>query len=746
MQPSRSPALDSSVAGIGEFHRRRQRSSSSRRASCMSMAVGLCLGCLGARCLAAEAPALAAWEPAPGGKSRPLTFASSGKNGFTLVPSETTGITFSNHLAEATSAYNRVLENGSGVALGDVDGDGWCDIYFCRLEGPNVLYRNLGNWRFEDITAASGVACPNQYSTGAVFADLDGDGDLDLLVNSLGGGTRSFLNDGRGHFTKITDTRLVRRFGSTSMALDIDGDGDLDLYVTNYRTTTYKDRPPGLKVEATMVNGKIVVSPEDRFIPLMQRAGGVEVMEKGERDFLYLNDGKGRFAPVSWTSGSFLDEDGQPLKAPPTDWGLSVMFRDLNGDGYPDIYVCNDFFYFPDRVWLSEQGRRFRAAPRLALRNMSLSSMGMDFADIDRDGYDDFFVGDMLSRDHRWRQRQRPEMMKGLLSQPLGDAAARPEVPRSTLCLNRGDGTYAEIAQFSGLDATEWSWGGLFLDVDLDGYEDLLVPTGNAHDVQDADAQRARDRVHVESLESRLRNWRLFPPLLTTIQAFRNNHDLTFSEISGDWGFANRGVFQGMALADLDNDGDLDLVVNCLDGPAALYRNNTAAPRIAVRLRGDAPNTRGIGAKIRVVGGPVNQSQEMLCGGRYLSGRHATGLCRERAGRRDAPRGHVARRAQQHPRGCAPQPALRSGPGERKPPPGLEARRRRAPAVVPERLVAAGAHASRRALRRFRSAAVVVAEAQPTWAGRGLGGPGRRRLGRPGDRRRWWWPTGRLSE
>src|SRR5207244_13290119 len=136
--------------------------------------------------------------------------------------------------------------NGAGVAAGDVDGDVWCDLYFTRLDGNNALYRNLGDWKFEEITDSAGVACPNQYSTGAVFADVDGDGDLDLLVNSIGGGTRAFLNDGHAHFSELTGTRLVRRFGSTSMALaDIDGDGDLDLYVTNYRSDTHRDSPPG---------------------------------------------------------------------------------------------------------------------------------------------------------------------------------------------------------------------------------------------------------------------------------------------------------------------------------------------------------------------------------------------------------------------------------------------------------------------------------------------------------------------
>ncbi len=560
-----------------------------------------------------------AWRTGPGHRRAPLEIRPGERPGFSRLGSEATGLTFTNRLSDRIVATNRVFENGSGVALGDVDGDGWCDILLCGMEGSNALYRNLGGWRFEDITRAAGVECSNQYSTGTALADVDGDSDLDLLVNSIGGGTRLFLNDGHARFTERTNTRLVRRFGATSLALaDIDADGDLDLYVANYRTDTYRDRPPGLKVEARNIGGRIVVTPEDRFVPIQPQGGSVEVLELGERDFLYLNDGSGGFAPISWTNGSFLDQDGNPLKAPPRDWGLSVLFRDLNQDGTPDLYLCNDFFQSPDRVWINHDSRGFRAAGRGAFPNMSLASMGADVADINRDGFDDILVVDMLSRRHGDRQRQRPEMMRGRIQLPIDDPAFRPEVPRNTLFLNRGDGTYSEIAQLSGLAATDWSWSPVFLDVDLDGFEDLLVANGNHHDVQDADVLReialVRER---ESPEARLGR---FPPLLTANLAYRNRGDLTFEEVGTAWGFDLVGVSQGMALGDLDGDGDLDVVVNNLNAPAGLFRNNASAPRIAVRLRGVAPNTRGIGARIEVHGGPVPiQGQEMMSGGRYAS-------------------------------------------------------------------------------------------------------------------------------
>jgi len=569
---------------------------------------GVALVCLMAgRSLAAALP----WQQQDGFKRASLNLPPTGKTGFTLMPPNQTGISFSNILSDDKAAENQIRLLGSGVALGDVDGDGLCDIYLARLEGPNVLYRNLGNWKFEEITAAAGVACPDQFSTGAAFADVDGDGDLDLLVNSIGGGTRLFLNDGKGHFTESTESGLIRRFCATSMALaDVDGDGDLDLYVSNYRTTTV--RSTGMTV--LNVNGKRMLRPEDREGYEITPEG--LILEHGEVDVLYLNDGKGHFTPVSWTGGAFLDEKGQPLKKPPRDLGLSVMMRDLDGDGNIDIYVCNDF-WSPDRFWLGDGKGHFRAAPQMALRHTPTFSMGIDVADINRDGIDDFLVLDMLSRDHPRRMRQ--TAMSGQSRNDPNTIEFRPQIGHNTLFLGRGDGTFAEIAQLAGLDASEWSWGAVFLDVDLDGFEDLLITNGHMFDPQEIDAEARISALGPRPKGEFGRSLLLYPHLNVPRLAFRNRGDLTFEESGHAWGFDQIGVSHGMALADLDNDGDLDLVVNNLNAPVGLYRNDTIQPRVAVRLKGMAPNTRGIGSTIEVRGGTNSQSQKIISGGRYLS-------------------------------------------------------------------------------------------------------------------------------
>jgi hypothetical protein len=313
-----------------------------------------------------------------------------------------------------------------------------------------------------------------------------------------------------------------------------------------------------------------------------------------------------------------LDEDGNALKGPPLDWGLTATFRDMNNDGYPDIYVCNDY-WTPDRIWINDGKGHFRAIDKLALRSTSASSMGIDFADIDGDGNMDFFVVDMLSRDHQRR------MMQGEAFKPvpakIGEIDNRPQINRNTLFLNRGDDTYAEIANLAGVADSEWSWSPVFLDADLDGYPDIFVANGHARDVQDFDTANQIKSLKIGSVPEMQRTLLLYPRLSTPNVALHNKGNLRFEEAAHAWGLDEQGISQGVAMADLDGDGDLDLIVNNFDSEAGVYRNDADSPRVAVRLTGTSPNSQGIGAKVTLLGGAIaRQTQEVICGGRYESG------------------------------------------------------------------------------------------------------------------------------
>jgi hypothetical protein len=550
-----------------------------------------------------------------------------GKEGFSIISPAQTGILFTNTLAEASIAANRVLANGSGAAVGDYDHDGLPDIFLCGLETPNALYRNLGNWKFKDVTEATGLVRQRKPSRGAVFADVNGDSFLDLLISTFDEGVSCFMNDGAGKFidkTMVAGTRS--QYASMTLALaDADGNGTLDLYVANNRPNDIRDRG---RLNMSVVNGKPVIPAAEKN-RLLFRDG--QIAEYGQQDQFFRNDGTGRFTAVSWMDGTFLNEEGEKLTVPPLDWGLTATFRDVNNDLAPDLYVCNDY-WTPDRFWINDGQGHFRAIDKLALRKTSASSMGVDFADIDRDGHLDFFVVDMLSRDHRLRKRQ--AFAEKSMSPPIGAIDNRPQVMRNTLLRNRGDGTFAEIAHYAGLAASDWAWSAIFTDVDLDGYEDLLVSAGHFRDVQDLDASRAisarqhswrgytdeaaRQKAFTQEL---MEHYRLYPPLNMPIVAFRSSGNWTFEETTDKWNLNQPGVHHGLAMGDFDLDGDLDLVANNLNGPAGVYRNDSAGARVAVRLKGLAPNTQAIGSKITLRNGAIpQQSSEVISGGRYLSG------------------------------------------------------------------------------------------------------------------------------
>jgi hypothetical protein len=567
-----------------------------------------------------------AWHEETGYRWRALDVPRRGTPGFTLLDPSRTGIQFRNTANDSLLIHNRILAQGAGVCLGDVDGDGLPDIFLARTEGPNALYRNLGGWRFEDITEQAGVAAPDRFSTGCALADVNGNGHLDLILLALGGPNALFLNDGAGRFAEQGDEAgLASTAGSVTATLsDVDGNGWLDLFIVNYKAYTTLDRiSPQERAFDQVVRelgpGRYEVRERYRAdYRLVDRAdlGGISLEQRADPDFFYRNEG-GRFVrePIA-RNPRFVDEHGRMLAEEPEYFGLAAMFADLDGDGHPDLTIANDF-EDPQFFWRNDGRGGFHLLPWYAVRSTSNSAMAIDVADVDRDGLPDLFQVDMLSRDTRRLKTQIPTHSAPAKRPGVGEE--RPLMQRNTLQMNRGDGTFAEVARLANVGASGWSWSTVFLDVDLDGWEDILIGTGHQWDVMDGDTQyRLRNRLH--EIDWRRMHFE-FPPLPLPNVALRNRGDLTFEDASRAWRFdVGEDISHGLALADLDGDGDLDVVINRFGAPAAVLRNETTAPRVAVRLRGNAPNTAGIGGRVRVLGGPVPlQQREMVAGGLYLS-------------------------------------------------------------------------------------------------------------------------------
>lgn len=522
------------------------------------------------------------------------------------LPPETTGVNFTNTLQPENQI--KYAYNGAGVAAGDYDNDGLVDIFLVSEETPSKLFHNVGNMRFEDVTEAAGLGKTTDsggFGIGAYFADIDNDGDLDLFVTNWNVTNRLFRNNGDSTFTDITEAAGVTYAGGATTAAfaDYDRDGDLDFFVATYRPSSIENEE---SVHLQMQNGQLVIPPElqDRLEVIGMDEEMGHLRELGERDLLYRNNGDGTFAEVAAQAGI---QGGY--------WGLSAVFSDIDNDNWPDLYVTNDL-WSPDGFYHNNGDGTFAVVKADMVQNSPMFSMGIDFADINNDGNMDYFIGDMMSRDHTRMLTQHGSME--MMTMPESNEV--PQLMQNGLYLNNGDGSFSNIAWLADIAASEWTWSVKFADMDLDGYVDLLITNGMVRDLMDSDAAMMTMEIEeTQGKEAAMAYLQEYPKLDTPNLAFRNNGDLTFSDVSAQWGFDTAGVGNGSAMADFDNDGDLDVVVNFLNQPTAVYRNDATSPRVFISLIGDESNREGIGARLTLTTDNGIQTHIISSSGGYLS-------------------------------------------------------------------------------------------------------------------------------
>jgi len=513
-----------------------------------------------------------------------------------LSPSRT-GVTFVNRLPDDT-AFNILTYmyyyDGGGVAAGDVNNDGLPDLYFTSNVGPNRLYLNKGNYRFEDVTDRAGVADPDGWKTGVTMADVNGDGYVDLYVSAVDfltmhGHNVLYINNEDGTFTDRTKEYGLDFAGYSTQAVffDYDGDGDLDMYLLNH--STHIERRP---------------STHPQRWPRHPRAG----------DRLYRNDG-GHFVDVSDQAHIYGGVEG---------YGLGVVASDLNGDGCPDLYVANDF-QEDDFLYINNCDGTFTESGATGLGHTSHASMGVDAADVNNDGRPDLVVLDMLPDQEKVLKTSANAESFDVYLQKL-EAGYHPQYARNTLQLNRGSmkgaSRFSEIGYLAGVYATDWSWAPLFADLDNDGHKDLFITNGIYHRPNDLDylAYVADPTVQASLRDGMAGLSRALvakmPQIPLASYAYHNNGDLTFTNQARAWGLAQPGFSNGAAYVDLNNSGALDLVVNKIDAPAAIYRNRarevTKSHYLQVVLRGSGANTAGIGAKVVIKQGGTTQLLEQM--------------------------------------------------------------------------------------------------------------------------------------
>ena len=514
---------------------------------------------------------------------------------FTLMPSYYTGIKFKNPL-QYTETFNVLTYGnfyyGGGVAIGDINNDGLSDIYFTGNMVGSRLYLNQGNFKFKEIAQQAGVFAEGLWNTGTTMADVNGDGLVDIYVCRSAATdpekrkNQLFINNGDLTFTEMGSKFGVDDSGFTTQGafFDYDNDGDLDLYVLNHSVIEYSTLGKMYSYHKKLKNSAY-------------------------SDKLLRND-NGKFVDVTDDSGLISNILG---------FGLGIALSDINNDGFIDIYVSNDFNE-QDYLYLNNGDGTFTEELEDYIGHTPLYSMVSDIADINNDGFTDIMALDMLPEgNHRIKMTSGPDNYEKL--NHLKQNGFYNQTMRNMLQLNRGGDYFSEIGQFSGVSNTDWSWASLFTDLDNDGYKDLFITNGYRKDYTNMDFF---NYIVQEKINERRNNVKIkltelidkMPSILEENYTYKNNGDLTFTKINKDWGLDQKTFSNAAAYADLDNDGDMDLIVTNLENEAFIYRNNSEKfiqnNHLKIALKGMGKNTSGIGAKVKVTAGGMTQTQEMF--------------------------------------------------------------------------------------------------------------------------------------